>query len=116
MLAADGNPEVWSRSAAFLLRQVLEQKLKDIIEKKYGKFIVCQGESPPTFSSQLVVLRTLVDKELAAEVAWAWSALSAATHAHSYELPATGSELQRWLETVERLVNNEKEAHSNGDY
>lgn len=70
----------------------------EAIERTYGRIL------RPTFASQLIVLRSLVAPDVAKEVAWTWSALSAATHAHSYELPATGDELRRWLDSVDRLA------------
>jgi hypothetical protein len=91
--------DAWSRSAAFLGRQALEQAVREAIEARYGKV------NRPSFSSQLVVLRTVVSPKVAKQVAWTWSALSSATHAHSYELPATGSELRRWIDTVARLAD-----------
>lgn len=99
MLDRAGDVDAWSRSAAFLARQALEAGVLEAIERAYGRI------DRPTFTSQLVVLRSVVDEDVAREIAWTWSALSAATHAHSYELPATGAELRRWIDSVGRLTD-----------
>jgi len=99
MLGRADEVDGWSRSAAFLARQALEQRIRELIETRYGKM------ARPSFSAQLVVLRSLVSAEVAREAAWTWAALSAATHAHSYELPPTAGELRRWMDSVERLLN-----------
>jgi len=99
--------DAWSRSAALLARHALEACVREAIEARHGKLI------RPKFSSQLVVLRSVVSEDVAREVAWTWSALSSATHAHSYELPATAGELRRWLDTVERLAGELRKNDSN---
>lgn len=91
---ADGS---WGRSAAFLARQALEEA---IYQRLHGEFGMGRETS---FRAQLIALRQAIDPALAAEVAWAWTALSSATHAHGYALPPTIEELHRWVETVERL-------------
>ena len=98
MIARSESVDAWSRSAALLARQALERSVCGAIESRYGKI------DRPSFSSQLIVLRSVVPDHVAKEVAWTWSALSAATHAHGYELPATGGELRRWIDTVDRLA------------
>lgn len=90
--------DAWSRSAAFLARQALEDCVRHVIERRWGKIM------RPTFASQLIVLRELVKPKTAREIAWVWTALSSATHAHGYELPATGAELVRWIDAVEGLM------------
>lgn len=97
LLEQSHRVDAWSRSAALLARHALEACVKEAIEARHGTLM------RPTFSSQLVVLRTVVSEETAREVAWTWSALSSATHAHSYELPATADELRRWIDVVENL-------------
>jgi len=99
LLQQSDSVDAWSRAAAFLARQALEACVREAIERRFGKLL------QPSFSSQLIVLRAVVDEEIAREIAWTWSALSSATHAHGYELPPTAGELERWLETVARLAN-----------
>lgn len=94
-----GVDGVWARSAALLTRQALE----GVVRQRLILELKLQGR--PSFTSQLLALRELVDDELAAEVSWAWSALSRATHHHGYALPPTVGELARWSDTVRRLVD-----------
>lgn len=91
--------DAWSRSAAFLARRALEDCVRHVIERRWGKIL------RPTFAAQLIVLRELVKPETAREIAWVWTALSSATHAHAYELPPTGAELLRWIDAVDRLAS-----------
>jgi len=94
-----GTDVMWARSAALVTRQALEEALYEKLHSQYGV-----GRSAK-FSTQLILLREVSDNpELAAEVAWTWSALSSATHIQGYALPPTHGELQRWLGTVERFV------------
>lgn len=101
-LIQGGLPEsdvMWARSAALVTRQALEEALYEKLHSAHGV-----GKSAK-FNTQLILLREISkDKNLAAEVAWTWSALSSATHIQGYALPPTLGELQRWLETVERFV------------
>ena len=89
---------VWARAAALLTRQALEQAVR----RRLIHEMKLQGE--PSFRSQLLALRHVVDDDLAAEVSWTWSALSRATHHHAYALPPTASELERWRQTVRKLT------------
>ena len=98
-----GDFGVWSRALAFLLRQALEESLKNIIEMKFDRLI-----ARPSFRSQLIVLGAIVPAQLRSNIAWTWEVLSSATHAHQYQLPPTGQELMRWLESVERLEEFEE--------
>ena len=46
----------------------------------------------------------LADRSLAADVAFTWGTLSEACHHHAYDLGPTASELEGWLDAVQRLV------------
>ena len=60
---------------------------------------------PYVFTAQLLALQMVHDDpELAGRVAYAWAALSRATHHHGYELPATASALRSWMAVVGELV------------
>lgn len=95
--ATDG---VWGRAAALLARQALEHEVAAVLKKR------APGSQATPFSVQLLVLReVLEDADLAASVAYAWSALSMATHHHGYELPPTAAALRGWIAVVERLLD-----------
>ena len=86
-----------TRAAAFVVRQALEEAVYHALHSRFGV-----GRST-SFTAQMIALREVVDDELAATVAWTWSALSAATHAQGYALPPTVGELERWMETVQQI-------------
>lgn len=86
-----------ARAGAFVVRQALEEAVYQALYRQFGV-----GRET-TFTAQMIALRQVVEAELAAEVAWTWSALSSATHVQGYALPPTVGELVRWGETVERL-------------
>ena len=87
----------WGRAAAFVVRQALEEAVYQALHSRFGV------ERSTTFTAQMIALREVVDNDLAATVAWTWSALSAATHAQGYSLPPTIGEMERWMECVGRL-------------
>jgi hypothetical protein len=90
----------WSRAAVLLARQALEARLAELVSAKGGD----PRDAP--FTAQLLVLPELLgDAELAGRVAWAWTALSRASHHHGYELAPTSSEVARWLEVVELFIS-----------
>lgn len=92
-----GTAGWWSRGAAMLTRQALESQIRIAISKR--------GADPEvlTFTVQLIVLAEFVPPLLARRAAAAWSGLSAATHHHATEIPASAYELRGWLEVVEEL-------------
>jgi hypothetical protein len=83
---------VWPRAAALLGRQAFESALDEWWRAKGIPLDVC------TTHAQLLCLSTyLRDDDTAAQLGYAWSALTRACHHHPYELsPATG-ELEGWL-------------------
>lgn len=87
----------WPRAVALLTRQALERAMEELFAVK----------SPPlmraSFRAQLLALRIWLPTELAGRVAYAWAALTRATHHHAYELPPTAAELGAWLETTDEL-------------
>ena len=89
---------LWARAAALLARQALEKSIRQSLYQEY------KVTGRPTFRSQLICLRALVDEELAEEAAWTWTALSSATHVQGYGMPPTAGELTRWIASVERVV------------
>ena len=63
------------------------------------------GVRAASYRSQIIALTVLSPQpELARRVAFTWSALSAATHYHGYELPPAAADLHGWLRTVESFV------------
>ena len=90
---------VWARASALLGRQALEAALHDILVAR------APGAQTTPFTTQLLLLRVLhEDKELAARIAYTWSALSRATHFQGYELPPTADALRAWLTSVDALL------------
>jgi len=87
----------WPRAVALLIRQALERAMEELFA----------DTSPPlmraAFRAQLLALRIWLPSELAGRVAYAWVALTRATHHHAYELPPTAIELAGWLETTDEL-------------
>jgi hypothetical protein len=94
---------LWSRAAAMLARQALEGALREFLRDE------APGAHEAPFKTQLLLLRALhQDKELAARTAYAWGALTRATHHQGYELGATAEELRAWIETVRTFVDAER--------
>lgn len=90
---------IWSRAAALLARQALEQGLDDYWRSK-GLRLDTLGTKP-----QLICLEAyLADREVAASTNDAWSNLTQACHHHPYELSAGRDELRTWLEAVARTL------------
>lgn len=94
-----------ARGAALLARQASEDAVETYLEKRYQKHI----RPRPDFWSMLVVLDVETDRmpelnQAAKRIAWTWSALSNACHAHAYPLDPTLDELERWIESIEAFV------------
>ncbi len=95
---ADATAGLWPRAAALLARQALEGQLAHLLDAE------APGASAAPFTTQLLVLRSIhPNPDLAARVAYAWNALSRATHHHGYELPPTAVALRSWISTIEDL-------------
>jgi len=89
----------WARAAALLTRQAVEGALDDLWTVRGVDL------SPVSAHAQLICLRAYLDDDvLAAEVRYAWGALSRACHHHPYELGPTADELARWIVTVRALI------------
>ena len=96
---ADAIHNARARAAALLLRQTLEAALANLWRRRAPQLL----EAP--FSVQLLCLREYTsNKELAAEAARTWQALSDACHFRGYGLPPSRASLTVWLERVECLA------------
>lgn len=96
-----GPAGVWPRAAALLGRRALEEAL-DLLW--IGRV---PGMEAASTRAQLIALRWYVsDPALAADVAYAWAALSRACHHHPYELGPTAAELGAHLRAAERLLDH----------
>ena len=85
---------LWSRAAATLIRQALEEHVRIVLVAH------APGAQAAPMRSQLLCLETLMPAERARALAYTWYRLSGALHQHAYELPPSAEELQAWLETV----------------
>lgn len=95
----------WARAVALLTRQALETALDELWNLRG----VALGHV--STHAQMLCLRSyLKDDSLAADVRYAWAALSRACHHHPYELAPTTHELDRWIATTAALVSRIQEA------
>ncbi len=97
----DSRPIVgaWTRAAALLARQALEEALGDLWRR------LAPGVEEAPFRAQLICLRGSVDeRELAARAEYLWWALSRACHHHPYELDPTADEVAGWTDEVATVV------------
>ena len=94
-----GSVGAWPRAAALLARQALEAAMDQLWAARAPEL------SNLSARAQLTCLpEYLRDRALAGEVAFSWSVLSDACHAHAYELGPTAPELEARFEVVDRLV------------
>jgi len=101
---------LWPRASALLGLQALEATLLRLWTRRGLHLEGC------TMRSQLICLRTyLEDAALAARTGHAWSALSRASHHHTYELAPTSAELESWLSVVGELVEKVEAAPPAGE-
>ncbi len=93
---------LWCRCTALLTRQALETALAHFWGRRH-QFLMWDA----TFTSQLLCLPSFLPHhpELATQVGQTWAALSNACHYHAYELPPTESELEGWIQVVQRFVH-----------
>lgn len=97
---ARGTVSAWSRAAALLARQALEEALR-----RFWR-VQAPGVEWTSMRAQLACLRLyLPSADVAAEVAFAWYALSRATHHHPYELDPTREELESLLAMTARSID-----------
>lgn len=101
ILTSAADIPCWPLAAALVIRQALEHAVEAKLVEEHGPFV-----DRPTFTAQLVALRSVVDAELARDVAWTWAALSQASHAHGYGIGPTRAELTRWYDTTRQLVQS----------
>lgn len=91
---------LWARASAMLARQALEGALREFLLAE------APGAQEAPFRTQLLLLRSLHrDRDLATRAAYAWVALTHATHHEGYELGPTAEELRGWIETVRAFVD-----------
>ncbi|ETK36562.1 hypothetical protein MPTA5024_07775 [Microbispora sp. ATCC PTA-5024] len=90
---------VWPRPAALLLRLSLEQGLREYFQRVRPELNTC------TMLERMLCLEAYAGPGLARQCATLWSGLSQACHYHAYELSPTPSELGRWREEVEMVLN-----------
>ena len=88
----------WPKAVALLTRQALERSMESLWLAKAPEVAAASKRS------QLLCLRSFIDRSLALRAGAVWSALSRACHDHPYELPPTAAELAGWFETTEHLV------------
>ncbi len=90
---------LWPRASAILGLEALEASLDQLWRNRGLELRGC------TMRTQLICLRRYLDDgALAARAGHAWSALSRASHHHTYELAPTAVELGSWLSVVGELV------------
>jgi hypothetical protein len=88
----------WPKAVALLTRQALERSMEALWLSRAPEVAAASKRS------QLLCLRSYIDRGLALRAGAVWGALSRACHDHPYELPPTAAELAGWFETTERLV------------
>jgi hypothetical protein len=98
--SSPGTVSAWSRAAALLCRQALE----DALALLWADDAPCLRRVP--MRAQLACLRSFLpeDGSLASEVTFTWNALSRATHHQPYELDPTREELHSLLVATDRLI------------
>jgi hypothetical protein len=90
---------LWPRASALLARQALEVALKT-----YWSY-VAPGTEEASMRAQLLCLEGYLPGAIAREAHQAWTALSRASHHHSYELAPTREELLAWCSSVDAVVD-----------
>lgn len=91
---------VWEAAATHLARQALEGALLSLWTRRG---IVSLERA--SYRSQLIALPFYVERELACQVTWAWTALSEAGHEREAASRPTAADLRAWLDIVERFAN-----------
>ncbi len=88
---------LWPRTVAMIVRAALELDLDDFWRRVQPEAVAASRRS------QLLLLPTYVDRQIARTAADAWYDLSRATHHHAYELAPTAHELRGWLRAAEEV-------------
>jgi len=97
--ASPGTISVWPRATALLARQALEGAMR-----RFWQARAFDVQWLP-MRAQLQCLGAYVpSEELARDIAFAWRALTRATHHHPYELDPTKEELGSLVASAERAV------------
>lgn len=94
-----GSVGAWPRAAALLARQALEAAMDQLWAARAPEVAELSARAQLTCLPEY-----LRDRELAGEVAFTWSVLSDACHAHAYEMGPTAEELEDRFKVVDRLV------------
>ena len=94
----DATKGRWSRVAAMLGRQALEDAMKRLW------VATAPGVQDSSMRAQLLCLGAYADDELADRVSYAYAELTRACHHHPYELSPTAGEITGWLGDVAALI------------
>ncbi|MBT2392330.1 hypothetical protein ACFYRC_31760 [Streptomyces sp. NPDC005279] len=92
------TPGLRARAAAVLLRLALDETLDDFW-RSVSPRMTRNGRS------RMLSLQWYVRPSVARQWFAVWSALSAACHHHSYELPPTPAEVRAWHKDVSELLS-----------
>ena len=88
------------RAATFLARQALESRTDELLARRV------RNVEEARYDARLLLLgEVLTDRELAKQTRFVWAALSSACHLHAYELPPPVSEVESWLDAVQRFLD-----------
>jgi len=92
-----------SRGATLIARQAVEEVAKTFIESKFGRVF------RPSFNSLFIAVEQecQTDPELhsaAKRLAWTWSSMSRACHAHAYPVEPSYAEVDAWISSIEEFV------------
>ena len=99
-VVARGTTGAWPRAAALLARQALEAAMDQLWAARAPEVATLSARAQLTCLPEY-----LRDPALAGEVAFTWSVLSDACHAHAYEMGPTAEELEARFAVVDRLVD-----------
>lgn len=99
-VVARGTIGAWPRAAALLARQALEAAMDQLWAARAPEVATLSARAQLTCLPEY-----LRDPALAGEVAFTWSVLSDACHAHAYEMGPTAEELEARFAVVDRLVD-----------
>lgn len=89
----------WQRACAALGRLALEEAIRRYWQARAMSLV----DRP--MRHQLLALPVLADRDTGLLARSAWYGLSRAMHHHTYELPATASELAVWLADTATVIN-----------
>lgn len=89
----------WPRATAILTRQALEETIDTLWAGPAA------GMADGTWKAKLTCLPNYLDPDLARRARHTWYALTAACHAHPYQLAPTLAELHGWIADVEAVAS-----------